>query len=165
MPVTPLHIGIPGLISFYYPKRVDILSAVIGSVIIDLDFILFLLIGTPIHGYLHTFLGATIISIFIIIILKLSQKQTIKIKKWFKWEGKSNLKSISIGAFIGTYSHIILDSLIYNEINPFYPIEGNPLYLENGQDVIFVTIYVIALITTIMLIALYSWKYIKNNYK
>jgi len=37
MPITPLHIGIPGLISYYFPKRVDISAAVIGCIIIDID--------------------------------------------------------------------------------------------------------------------------------
>ena len=74
MPATPLHIGIPGLISYYSPKKVDIVSAVIGSVIIDTDFFLFLIFGTPVHGYLHSFLSATIVAIALAVILWLLNK-------------------------------------------------------------------------------------------
>jgi membrane-bound metal-dependent hydrolase YbcI (DUF457 family) len=27
---------------------------------------------------------------------------------------------------IGTYSHVLLDSLLYTEMNPFFPLLGNP---------------------------------------
>jgi len=163
MPVTPLHIGVPGLISYYFPKRIDIISAIIGSIIIDIDFFILIIFGTPIHGIFHTFFGATILSIFLIIIIKLSGKLTIKLKNWFKWEIESDLISISLGAFIGTYSHIILDSLIYNDMNPFYPITGNPLFLENGQPTIFYLVYSAAIITTLLFLILFCWRYIKST--
>jgi len=163
MPVTPLHIGVPGLISYYFPKRIDIISAIIGSIIIDIEFFIFIIYDFPIHGIFHTFFGATILSIFLIIIIKLNRKLTIKLKNWFKWEIESDLISISLGAFIGTYSHIILDSLIYNDMNPFYPITGNPLFLENGQPTIFYLVYSAAIITTLLFLILFCWRYIKST--
>jgi len=162
MPATPLHIGIPGLLSLYRPKRVDIVSGVLGSVLIDVDFFLFLLVGAALHGYCHTLVGATLISVFLIIIIQSTQKYVIRIKKWFGWEQESSIRSVSFGAFLGAYSHVILDALIYEDVKPCYPRDGNPLYLENGHDTVFMLVYGIAGISTFLLLALYCWKYYRN---
>ena len=155
MPVTPLHIGIPGLFAYKFPKRLDIVAAIIGSVAIDVDFFLFLLIGTPVHGYLHTIIGAAIISTLIIPLIFLLRTPIVKIKEWFGWDTDSDFKSISIGALIGTFSHVLIDAFIYWEMNPFFPIFGNPMWSASGQYYIFIVIYAFAGITTIALLILY----------
>ena len=159
MPATPLHIGIPGLISYYSPKRVDIVSAVIGSVIIDTDFFLFLVFGTPVHGYLHSFLSATVVAIALAVILWLLNPSMIKLKKWFRWETETGPKSLLAGAFIGTYSHIILDMLMYKEMNPLFPLKGNPFYFSDMALPIFIGVYAVASVTTMALLVLYAGKY------
>lgn len=159
MPVTPLHTGIPGLVSYCFPRRVDLMGAVIGSVIIDIDFFLFLTTGSPIHGFFHTFLGATILAVIIIIVLRLLYKLIVVIKQWLKWEPESSLLSVSIGAFLGTWSHIILDSLIYSDLDPHYPNSGNPYYRVEGHDTIFMAVYLVAALTTLALMMLYTWMY------
>lgn len=166
MPITPFHIGFPGLFSYFSPKKIDIFSAILGSIIIDIDFFLFLLIGTPIHGHFHSFLGATIISIILILVIHNSQSLIIRIKKEFRWEIESNLKSISLGAFIGTFSHIIYDAFLYKEMEPFYPINGNSLYFCNDYNINFIIIYLFSGITTFILIYIYNKKYKnwKNNF-
>jgi len=159
MPVTPLHAGIPGLVSYCFPRRVDIMGAVIGSVIIDIDFFLFLATGSPLHGFFHTFFGATILAVVIIIVLRLLYKPIIALKRWLKWEPESSLLSLSLGAFLGTWSHIILDSLIYSDLDLYYPRTGNPHYRVEGHDTIFTTVYLVAALTTLALMMLYTWHY------
>ena len=161
MPVTPLHIGIPGLISYYFPKKMDIFGAILGCTLLDIDFFLFLGFGTPVHGFLHSFLGATVLAIILILIIKLFQPLVVIIKKWFKWDIESSLGSIAIGAFVGTYSHVLLDSLIYTDMNPLYPLDGNPLYIESFQPMFTTFIYGITGITTIILIMVYSSGYLR----
>ncbi len=159
MPVTPLHIGLPGLFSFRWPQRVDVFTAVLGSVLIDLEFFVYLIYGTPIHGQIHTFAGATLMALAIIGIALLCKGPITKVKEWFQWETKSDLRSMTLGAFIGTFSHILYDSLIYVEMNPFHPREGNPLYHQGGQGLIFPLVYAIAGFTTILLMVLYIIRY------
>ncbi|GEM_PF-2354841 len=159
MPVTPLHIGIPGLISYYRPKKVDIASAIIGSVIIDMDFLLFILLGTPVHGNLHSFLAATIVAIALAAILRVLDRNMRTLKKWFGWETNSSMKSLLAGALIGTYSHITLDMLIYREMNPLFPIKGNPFYIAGMAMPIFIAVYITAGATTTAFLILYGEKY------
>jgi membrane-bound metal-dependent hydrolase YbcI (DUF457 family) len=44
----------------------------------------------------------------------------------------ATLKNIAIGAFLRTYSHILLNAPIYVEMNPFFPIIGNPFLIKNA---------------------------------
>ncbi|UCH88060.1 MAG: DUF4184 family protein [Thermoplasmata archaeon] len=162
MPITPLHIGIPGIISYLWPKRVDIFSVIIGCIIIDLDFLLFLLIETHVHGYFHTFVGATLTSIVLIIIIHSFQKPILKIKKWFKWESQSTFKSITYGALIGTYSHVIIDSFIYEDMNIYYPMYEGFIFLQHS-DLMFILIYFITAFTTALFLTLYIFRYISTR--
>ncbi len=159
MPVTPLHIGIPGLISYHNPKGVDIAAAIIGSVIIDTDFFLFLLFGTPVHGYLHSFLFATLVAIVLAGILYLLDPSMIRLKEWFCWETENSIKSLLTGAFIGAYSHIILDMLLYKEMNLLFPLNGNPFYVPGAALPVFITVYAVGGVSTIAFLTLYAKKY------
>jgi membrane-bound metal-dependent hydrolase YbcI (DUF457 family) len=50
------------------------------------------------------------------------------LKKSFGYFGLNqnfSLSSIILGSVVGVVSHIILDSFLYSEMNPFFPIEGN----------------------------------------
>jgi len=163
MPATPLHIGIPGLISYYNPKKVDIAAAIIGSVIIDTDFFLFLIFGTPVHGYLHSFLSATLVAVLLAGILYLLNPTMIELKKWFGWETETGIKSLLAGAFTGTYSHIILDMLLYWEMNPLFPFNGNPFYVPGAALPVFITVYAAASLSTVAFLILYAKKYAEEN--
>jgi membrane-bound metal-dependent hydrolase YbcI (DUF457 family) len=50
---------------------------------------------------------------------------------FFKLEQKVSFKRVLVAALSGIYIHILLDSLIYWDIQPFYPSDYNPL-LNNG---------------------------------
>ena len=36
------------------------------------------------------------------------------------------MRHIISASLIGTYSHVLLDSFLYSEMNPFFPLLGNP---------------------------------------
>jgi len=46
---------------------------------------------------------------------------------FLKLERKTSFKSIVLASVFGIYLHILLDSPLYSDIRPFYPIEANPL--------------------------------------
>lgn len=153
MPVTPLHIGLPGLLSYRWPGRVDIFAAVVGSVLIDLEFFAYVIWDSPIHGNLHTFAGTIAMALAIIAVTWVLIVPVGRLKEWFCWEPEADLRSITLGAFIGTFSHIIYDSLIYSDMNPFHPREGNPLHLES--DMASPVIYLVAGVTTLLFLIRY----------
>ena len=120
--------------------------------------------GGRIHGFLHTLTGASVLAVVIIVILHFLTPFTIKLKQWFRWETTSSLRSISIGAFLGAYSHIFLDSLIYWDVRPLYPFsDDNPLYFQEYYDQMIGFVYLLASLTTAFLLALWVWKYGKEG--
>jgi len=49
----------------------------------------------------------------------------------FTLEQRTSFKGIVLASLSGICSHILLDSPLYSDIRPFYPIESNPLQSLN----------------------------------
>jgi membrane-bound metal-dependent hydrolase YbcI (DUF457 family) len=131
MPFTPLHLG-PSLV-FGLPlrKKLHLPTLLVASVAIDVEPFLVLVLGLnyPLHGYLHTFLLALPFGVMIGYTMFL-------LEKYFCWLWRAlHLEEciLARGSFIGggvlgTFSHVLLDSPLYSDIKPFFPLEANPLY-------------------------------------
>lgn len=138
MPFTPFHWGmsilIMSLLLFLDPG-----ALFIGSIIPDIEGITawFILpgMGLPLHGPLHSFTGAIFLGIitgifswlsfkyiFPFLIIKFKVELPVTIPRY-------SLKCSLLSAFIGTFSHILLDSPLYEEMDLVYPFGiGNPLF-------------------------------------
>ena len=83
----------------------------------------------PVHAFLHTYIGATLmVAVNIVLFLAL---RWFASKFWlpnsFRWQALL-LPSVALGAAVGTYSHVLLDSVIHADIQPFSPFSAaNPL--------------------------------------
>jgi membrane-bound metal-dependent hydrolase YbcI (DUF457 family) len=154
--------GIPGLASYYFQKRIDVFSAVVGGFSIDIDFFLFLLFGTPVHGFLHSYIGAAIWCCFVTIFVLRNQKFVNYLKVKFNWERGTNVRAIFMGAFIGTYTHVFLDMFLYSDMSPFYPFSGN-IFLANNNPIIVLLINAIGAITMIIFLIILIFKYNENK--
>ena len=160
MPATTIHVGLPGLFSYYRPKKIDIIAAMLGSMIVDIDFFFFLIFRVQIHGIFHTFLGATIVALILSFFISYYQPSVLKLKKLIHWETESNLKSIILGALLGTYSHVIIDGIIYPEMNPFFPFSGNPIFINSfNNTIVKILVWSNTSILTLILILLINKKY------
>ncbi|ODS37555.1 MAG: hypothetical protein A7315_13320 [Candidatus Altiarchaeales archaeon WOR_SM1_79] len=130
MPFTPFHLG-PGLaLGMLLRNWINIPAILLASVIVDARAIYCVFIGhCPLHGFFHTFAGAAILGLLVIALIWSFRMQLSKISKILKIEQDYSLQSITAGAFIGVWLHILLDAFLYPEIHPFWPIEGNTLLL------------------------------------
>lgn len=118
MPFTPFHLGIALLIGVIFYKYLDMISLLVGSIILDIWPFLVLFFGLPyhLHGFSHSLLIALVVSLILAFIrIKLD---FIKFKRSFT--------SIFFSFVIGTFSHIILDTPLYSDIMPFWPASWNP---------------------------------------
>ncbi len=79
------------------------------------------------HGFTHTYLGAILIALVAALsgkylselglkILGITPTNGLVIKWWV----------VFMSAFIGSFSHVLLDSIMHSDVQPFYP-----LFLEN----------------------------------
>lgn len=158
MPFTPFHLGPAMLLGFKYEKHVDLLSLVLASVILDIEPVVNIITGKgAVHGFFHSFLGASIVGIIMVVILcTLCLCRIVdKLRTFFRIEQKSSLKMVTCAVFFGIYLHVFLDSFLYPEIKPFYPSTYNPLYNHAFLVVSYITVYLLCSVALIMSYLIY----------
>ncbi len=128
MPFTPFHFGpalLTGVLLFPF---IDLVAIMVSSVILDIEpfLVLFLRLQAPLHGLSHTYLVATIVAILTAGVLWLLRTPITDIASMFGVTQEPSKQGIFLACLFGTYSHVLMDSFIYAEMNPFFPIVGNP---------------------------------------
>jgi len=129
LPFTPFHLGpgiLFGLLLFSY---LDLPTFLVASVIIDIEplLVLSLNLSYALHGYLHTFLGGTIVAFLLALGMSRFRGALTPLMSFFKLEQRASFKGIVLASLFGIYLHVLLDSPLYSDIRPFYPLESNPL--------------------------------------
>lgn len=81
------------------------------------------------HGFFHTYVGATIIGVVVAFVLIKLRKPTDSLMSRFKLDQtKITEKFIYISSIFAAYSHIFLDSFMHGDMKPFWPFTAvNPL--------------------------------------
>lgn len=113
MPITPLHLGLLAPINHFFPKKVSNAAFIWVTLWMDANAIAYYAMGLEmgeLHGPLtHSFVGALFVASLVAIFGCLS-------KSWL------------LGAYLGGISHVFLDMLVHAEMQPLYPLKGNPFY-------------------------------------
>lgn len=106
----------------------DIAALMICSVILDVEplLVLVLELGGPLHGIAHTYLVATIVAIIVSVVLWVLRNPISALILIFGIEQEPKKIRILVAGLFGTYSHVFMDSFLYSEMNPFFPMLGNP---------------------------------------
>lgn len=127
MPSTPFHMG-PGLL-FKALLQGSFSLMVFGwaQIVMDIQPLLVMLSGQGhLHGFSHTYLGATLLAVFSALSGKYLGELGLRLI------GRARFVPIGgwvalLSAFIGTFSHVLLDSVMHADVQPFWP-----LSLANG---------------------------------
>jgi len=132
MPFTPFHLG-PALgLGLPLRKYVHMPTFTLASVIVDIEpFLVFHYnLDYPLHGYLHTFVFAIFVGLLLGYVMFILERTLKPVYKVFLLETGNTLKlrSFLLAGGFGTAFHILLDSPLYADIHPFYPLTTNPLY-------------------------------------
>jgi hypothetical protein len=128
MPFTPLHMGPGAAIKAVMQSRFSLMVFGWSQVVIDLQPLYAMLGGdVALHGVSHTLAGATLIALFC--------------GATGKWLGEFGLRILRepehlpismrvsfASAFIGTYSHILIDSIMHGDVLPLAPFSKATLY-------------------------------------
>lgn len=130
MPVTPFHFGPGAALHALAPRRVSFLAFCAANVIIDIESLYHLVTQRfPVHGFLHSYVGATLIT-GVTVTLFLGAKAIaarVKLPDLWAWQSLTPM-SIAVGAAAGGYSHIVLDSIMHPDMSPLAPFsESNGL--------------------------------------
>ncbi|MFW2438015.1 MAG: DUF4184 domain-containing protein [Arenicellales bacterium] len=139
MPFTPLHFG-PGLaIKAIAPVYFSFTVFVFSQVLIDIEPLYFMLNGEwPVHRYFHTYPGATVAGVASFVVgrpvcgICLSMfRRSLRISKSGLLEAMRLINPVAAlsGAFIGSWSHVALDSIMHSDIRPFAPFVDDNMLL------------------------------------
>lgn len=118
--------------------------------------------GYPLHGFFHSYLGATIFALLVALAIYPLRSFLDKIMMIFRISQKSSFKKILFTSFVGVYFHVFLDSFLYEEMNPFYPLLGNPFVNLLSAYGSYSIIYGFCSITALLGIAVYLFKIRKS---
>ena len=129
MPFTPFHWGPGLLLGLLLLSYVDLPTLLVSSVIVDVEplVVLTLNLRYPLHGYLHTFLGGTIVAFMLALAMSRMRGTLTPLMSFLRLKQKTSFKSIILASLFGVYLHILLDAPLYPDIRPFFPLGVNPL--------------------------------------
>jgi hypothetical protein len=139
MPFTPFHFGPGAAIKAAIPRHFSFTVFCFSQVVTDCETAYYMVQGLyPLHRFFHTYLGATFVGAFSLLVGRPVCQLALRI--WAAWPSAPfsqffpratviPFRSAAIGAFIGTYSHVLLDSIMHSDTRPFMPFSAaNPFY-------------------------------------
>jgi membrane-bound metal-dependent hydrolase YbcI (DUF457 family) len=131
MPFTPFHFGPSAFISLALMRYIDLPVFILANVAIDIEPLIVMVfkLSYPLHGMAHTFLSATIIGIFCGAIFHYFRKPiSYTMTRIVRLPYSTSFKKYAVSGVLGAWFHILLDSPLYYDIKPFYPLsDKNPL--------------------------------------
>jgi membrane-bound metal-dependent hydrolase YbcI (DUF457 family) len=135
MPFTPFHFG-PALL-FGYPlrHRMDFVTFLLANVITDVraTLVFFGVLPGPLHGVLHnTYLGSFVVALVFAGSVLLFSRRFPTVAHRIRSRPES-ARAVVLASVAGTWLHVTLDAFTHPEIQPFYPLPGNPLYGLTGD--------------------------------
>lgn len=160
MPFTPFHLGFAVLIIGLFPY-VDPVAICLGTILIDIEGIIYLLFGVGnIHGPLHSLLGVITLFLPITAISWILAKYA-KFNRYYKF----NLLISALSGIVGLLSHIFFDAIIYREMTVFYPIsyQTGILYGLWSTAVDYLILFIFGCVGLIIILCRYHLKKKKNN--
>lgn len=124
MPVTPFHFGPGALLHSVAPRHVSFVAFCAANVLIDLESLYNLVYHrNPVHAFFHTYIGATLVvaGTIALLVAMLRLGSLLRIPNWWGWKELS-LRQLVMGAALGAYSHVALDSVMHQDIRPLAPL-------------------------------------------
>ncbi len=128
MPFTPFHLGpglLFGLILFRY---LDFPAFLIANVVVDVEPFLVLVFGLqyPLHCFFHSLLGASLVALVLAAALPRMSSYYEPLLSQSRLSQRLPKGRTLLASLLGVYSHVLLDSLLYADIRPFFPFDANP---------------------------------------
>lgn len=123
MPFTPFHMGPGILVKAILQGSFSLMVFGWAQIVMDIQPLVVMISGEGhLHGFSHTYVGATLLAIFSalsgkylsevgLFVLGLNKQWQVKISWWVSF----------LSAFIGAFSHVLLDSIMHSDVEPFFP--------------------------------------------
>ena len=131
MPFTPFHMGPGILLKAILQSSFSLMVFGWTQIVMDLQPLVVLLTGEGhLHGFSHTYIGATLIAIFSSVTGKYLSEIGLSILGIPKFKAiKISWLVCFLSSFIGSFSHVLLDSIMHSDLEPFYPVTNHNAFL------------------------------------
>ena len=131
VPITPFHFGAGAAFHAAAPRRVSFLAFCAANCVIDCETIYNFLLGRlPLHRFLHTFVGATLVALSMVLLFVALRAVAARheLQNSFGWQ-QLKFSAVALGAALGTHSHVFLDGIMHPDVRPFAPwSDNNPFF-------------------------------------
>ena len=131
MPITPFHFG-PGLaVKAVAEDRFSLVVFGFSQVLIDVEPAVGLFRGAELlHGFSHTYVGATLLAVVSIVV---GRPLCEWVARWVNrsghfptfgavpWPERIAAPAAVTGAFVGTYSHVLIDGMMHQDMHALAP--------------------------------------------
>lgn len=134
MPVTPFHFGPGLLIKAVAGRHVSLMVFGFSQVAMDIEVIVRAFRNDGLlHGFSHTYLGATAIGLVSVVagrpicqalLDRWASDPKGVLETWLRGMPRISWPAAVVGAFVGTYSHVFLDSFMHADMEPLAPFSG-----------------------------------------
>jgi membrane-bound metal-dependent hydrolase YbcI (DUF457 family) len=130
MPITPFHFGPGALLHAAAPRHVSFLAFCAANVLIDVES-LYSLVNhrLPVHAFLHTYIGSTLVVLAIAASFVALRQLASHRLPGLRTLRELNFRQVLVGAALGAYSHVALDSLMHHDIQPLAPLSTTNSFL------------------------------------
>jgi membrane-bound metal-dependent hydrolase YbcI (DUF457 family) len=127
MPFTPLHMGPGLLVKSLLQGSFSLMVFGWTQIIMDIQPLVVIFTGQGhLHGFSHTYLGATLLGIACALSGKYLAQFGLRLMGRVQYLPISWTVAIT-SALIGSFSHVLLDSLMHADVEPFAPfMQANP---------------------------------------
>jgi membrane-bound metal-dependent hydrolase YbcI (DUF457 family) len=123
MPFTPIHMGPGILIKAVLQTSFSLMVFGWSQIVMDIQPLIAMIVGHGhIHGFTHTYSGAVLVAVFSAVTGKYLSQFGLRILE-IKSRNSDNIPwwICFLSAFIGSFSHVFLDSIMHMDVQPFYP--------------------------------------------
>ncbi|MEH6628650.1 MAG: metal-dependent hydrolase [Motiliproteus sp.] len=136
MPFTPLHMGPGILIKSVLQGSFSLMLFGWAQILMDIQPLLVMISGEgELHGFSHTYIGATGLGLLAALTGKYLAEEILKRSSAAHYSRLPIRWPTALSsALIGSYSHVLLDSLMHYDIQPLWP------FYEDNQLLSLVTI-------------------------
>lgn len=131
VPFTPIHMGPGILLKSLLQGSFSLMVFGWTQIVMDIQPLVVMITGTGhLHGFSHTYVGASLLAV----LAALTGKYLSQIGLWILKITPSVNTCIAwwvvfLSAFIGSFSHVFLDSIMHADVQPFFPFSSNNEFL------------------------------------
>lgn len=140
MPFTPFHMGAGLLVKAVGARHVSLTVFGFSQVAMDIEPLVGIVRDDVVlHGFVHTYLGATLIGLVSAavgrpicqaLLDRWTPDPEAKFETWLRGPKRISWSAAIFGAFVGTYSHVFLDSVMHSDMQPLAPFSGGNALLS-----------------------------------